>query len=194
MPYTPEHKARTRERIVESARMLFNRWGFEQVSIDQIMAGAKLTRGGFYNHFTSKDELYAAAISSYETCNPLAVKLRKAKAPRIQAREVARTLIALYLSDEVLQTVDMHCPLYALPADVARAGLTPQRAYTDLLRGMLLVFGAALLGARDADQRAQAILSLCVGGMVLARTTNDPALRKSLRAAARQQALALLDQ
>ena len=61
-------------------------------------------------------------------------------------------------------------------------------------RGMLLVFGAALVGARDAEQRAQAILSLCVGGMVLARTTNDPALRKTLRAAARQQALALLEQ
>ncbi len=47
--------------------------------------------------------------------------------------------------------------------------------------------------ARDGDRRAQTIVSLCVGGMVLARTTDDPALRKSLRAAARQQALALLE-
>jgi hypothetical protein len=44
----------------------------------------------------------------------------------------------------------------------------------------------------DGGQRAQAIVSLCVGGMVLARTTDDAALRRSLRAAARQQALALL--
>jgi hypothetical protein len=35
-------------------------------------------------------------------------------------------------------------------------------------------------------------VALCVGGMVLARTTDDPALRKSLRASARQQALMLL--
>src|SRR5262249_42307870 len=60
VPYPAEHKFRTRARIVESARRLFNRHGFEQVSIDQIMAGAGLTRGGFYHHFGSKDELFAA--------------------------------------------------------------------------------------------------------------------------------------
>jgi hypothetical protein len=37
------------------------------------------------------------------------------------------------------------------------------------------------------------MVSLCVGGMVLARTTNDAQLRSSLREAARRQALALLE-
>ena len=63
MPYTAAHKARTRSRIVESARRLFNRHGFEQVTIDQIMAHAGLTRGGFYNHFGSKDNLIVAVAS-----------------------------------------------------------------------------------------------------------------------------------
>ena len=74
MPYPPEHKVQTRARIVESARRLFNRHGFEQVTIDQIMASAGLTRGAFYHHFDSKDELYAAAVASFVTCNPFAVK------------------------------------------------------------------------------------------------------------------------
>lgn len=34
MPYSPEHKVQTRARVVESARRLFNRHGFEQVTID----------------------------------------------------------------------------------------------------------------------------------------------------------------
>ena len=51
MPYTPEHKEKTRQRIVASARRLFNRHGFTGVSIDEIMADAGLTRGGFDNHF-----------------------------------------------------------------------------------------------------------------------------------------------
>jgi hypothetical protein len=102
-------------------------------------------------------------------------------------------LVDLYLGDEVFEDVDMHCPLYALPADVARAGLSPQNAYTDLIRGMLHVYRSALPDGHDAERRAQTIVSLCVGGMVLARTTNDPVLRKSLRAAARKQALALLE-
>lgn len=192
MPYPAEHKQRTRGRIVESARRLFNRYGFEQVSIDQIMSGAGLTRGGFYHHFQSKDQLYAAAVSSFVTCNPFAVKASQARTPIRDPRRLARMLVDLYLSDEVLDNVDLHCPLYALPCDVARAGLSPQQAYTDLISGMAEVFRQALAGVRDAERRAHTIVSLCVGGMVLARTTNDPTLRQSLRAAAKQQALALL--
>lgn len=193
MPYSAEHKSRTRARIVECARRLFNRSGFEQVTIDQVMADAGLTRGGFYNHFASKDELYAAAVGSYVTCNPFVKRQLARKRPVEDPRKLATLLVNLYLSDEVLDDPDMHCPLYALPADVARAGLSPQKAYTGIIRGMAQVYRAALDGVRDAERRAQAIVSLCVGGMVLARTTDDAALRKSLRAAARHQALALLE-
>ncbi len=45
MPYSPEHKRDTREKIVESARRLFNRKGFSEVSIDEVMENACLTRG-----------------------------------------------------------------------------------------------------------------------------------------------------
>ena len=47
MPYTKEHRAQVRDRIVESARRLFNRSGFEAVSIASIMEEAGLTHGGF---------------------------------------------------------------------------------------------------------------------------------------------------
>lgn len=192
MSYSPEHKVRTRARIVESARRLFNHHGFEQVTIDQIMAAAGLTRGAFYHHFDSKDELYAASVASFITCNPFASQMAHAEVPVTDPQQLAHMLIDLYLSDEVLETIDQHCPLYALPGDVARAGLEPQKAYTDLIRSLSNVYRAALNGAHDADRRAETVVSLCVGGMVLARTTNDPGLRKSLRASARHQALALL--
>ncbi len=188
MPYSNDHKARTRARIVESARKLFNRHGFEQVSIDRIMSEAGLTRGGFYHHFDSKDALYAAAVTSFTHCNPF-----RPDATGHTPSQLARMLIELYLSDEVLDNIDFHCPLYALPGDVARAGLSPQTAYTQLIRNLTQVYVQALAHAPDGEQRAQAIVSLCVGGMVLARTTDDSALRRSLRTAARQQALAMLD-
>lgn len=191
MPYSREHKERTRARIVDAARKLFNRYGFEQVSIDQIMAAADLTRGGFYYHFASKDELYAAAVTDFATTNPFRRGMQGRPLP--PPKELARSLVNLYLSDEVFSDVDNHCPLYALPGDVARAGLSPQRAYTDLVRGLMSVYENALADRDDAQSRAQAIVSLCVGGMVLARTTDDPQLRQALRASARQQALAMLD-
>ncbi|MEA2263774.1 MAG: TetR/AcrR family transcriptional regulator, transcriptional repressor for nem operon [Acidobacteriaceae bacterium] len=42
------------------------------------------------------------------------------------------------------------------------------------------------------NRKAQVIVNLCVGGMLIARTTDDPTLRKQLRAAARGEALRLL--
>ena len=54
-------------------------------------------------------------------------------------------------------------------------------------------FVAAPMNDAQAAAKAQVILNLCVGGMVIARTTDDPALRRSLRAAALDQALQLLE-
>ena len=65
MPYTPEHKRRTRQRIVGAAARLFNRNGFAEVTIGEIMAAAGLTHGGFYRHFAGKEELYAEAVRHF---------------------------------------------------------------------------------------------------------------------------------
>jgi TetR/AcrR family transcriptional regulator, transcriptional repressor for nem operon len=61
------HRDKIRTKIVQSARRLFNRRGFENVSIDEIMADAGLTRGGFYSYFLSKSELYVEALSCFFT-------------------------------------------------------------------------------------------------------------------------------
>jgi AcrR family transcriptional regulator len=192
MPYAPEHKDKTRKRIVDSARVLFNRHGFEAVTIDEIMEGAGLTRGGFYHHFTNKESLYAAAVNSFNSCNPFARRVEKVPRKRTP-RQLAELLVDTYLSDETLADVDNHCPLVALPSDVARAGLQPRAAYTQLVEGMLQIFQAAFVKSdRGATRKAQVIVNLCVGGMLIARTTDDASLRKQLRAAARSEALRLL--
>lgn len=193
MPYTPEHKEKTRARIVASARVLFNRHGFEQVSIDDVMRSAGLTRGGFYRHFTSKDDLYAEAVSSFLSCNPITMQIAANPSKRWEPRELARLVIDTYLSDATLANPDVHCPLVALPSDVARAGLAPRAAYTTVIENMAEIFRAALPKSDPAgDENALRAVSLCVGGMVLARTTDAPRLRKRLRRAARSQAFALL--
>ena len=54
MPYPTGHRTEVRKNIIQSARKLFNRYGFENVSVQQIMAGAGLTHGGFYSYFKRK--------------------------------------------------------------------------------------------------------------------------------------------
>ncbi len=62
MPYSEDHKAKSKDRILKSATELFCRYGFEKVSISQIMKLAKLTHGAFYAHFESKEALYNASF------------------------------------------------------------------------------------------------------------------------------------
>ncbi|WP_275097154.1 TetR/AcrR family transcriptional regulator [Sedimenticola hydrogenitrophicus] len=62
MSYSEDHKAKSKDRILKSATELFCRYGFDKVSISQIMKLAKLTHGAFYAHFESKEALYNASF------------------------------------------------------------------------------------------------------------------------------------
>jgi AcrR family transcriptional regulator len=62
---TVEVKARrTRDLIVRAADDLFYRKGFEYTSFADIADAVRISRGNFYYHFKSKDEILAAVIES----------------------------------------------------------------------------------------------------------------------------------
>ena len=50
-------------RLAESAFHLFSRRGFKQVNIDQVAAQAGVTKGSFYWHYRSKDELINSELA-----------------------------------------------------------------------------------------------------------------------------------
>src|SRR5712692_9439547 len=119
MPYPREHRDQTRARIVRSARTLFNRRGFEGVKIDDIMAHAGLTRGGFYNYFETKGQLYAEAVTLSLAETPWA--RWDGVTVDFSAEDAAKQVIHAYLSQQHLDDVDGSCPMVALPSDVARS-------------------------------------------------------------------------
>ena len=184
MPYTQAHKAKTREKIVDSAWRLFNRHGFAGVSIDEIMAEAGLTRGGFYNHFSTKDELYAEVVTHALSSR----KEQVAKGGCVQPR-TAREFISAYLSRAHFDSRETSCPLMALPSDVARGGLPVRRAYRQVLEYMIGNFEKDLAGPR-ARRRAIALASLCIGAMAVARAVDDRKLAAEIRDAAKELATA----
>ena len=192
MPYSATHKQKTRARIVECARILFNRHGFENVTIDMVMAEAKLTRGGFSNHFASKEELFAAAVSSFLTGRGAQWRADAGIDPSKPTREAARQMLAGYLSSEHLDDLDGQCPMIALPSDIARSKPEVQAAYQRLLEGMVGLFESSLKGrARKKRQDALTLAALCVGGMVLARTLADSDLANEVKSAAHRHALTI---
>jgi AcrR family transcriptional regulator len=202
MPYAPEHKAEIRTRILDSARRLFNRNGLAAVSIDEIMAGAGLTRGGFYGYFDSKEELYAEAITHFINGGPNAEWQRMVFADRPEGQALARAILDAYLSRVHLDDMEGSCPVIGLATDVARSGGPAKRAYRQVMEMMASIFAANLgsspMAASEANvapdaarQRALAVVALCVGGMVLARAIDDEPAADELRAASHRYAVAL---
>lgn len=183
MPYPAGHREETRNSIVRSARRLFNRDGYHSVSIDQIMAEAGLTRGGFYSYFSTKAELYAEAITFILTEHPAedweGVNLTQ------EGPEVARAIVKAYLGDQHFGDVEGTCPLVAQPNDVARGGKELKGAFSKVLGAMISVFDDnAMSNRRSNREAALAVASLCVGGMVLARSVSDSGLADEIRQAA----------
>jgi TetR/AcrR family transcriptional repressor of nem operon len=185
MPYSREHKKQTRARITESARVLFNRHGFGNVSIDMVMENAGLTRGGFYNHFESKEALYSEAVSSFLMGRGAEWRAQAGVDPEKPSASNAQRMIEGYLSDAHLRDVDSQCPMIALPSDIARAEPEVQSSYQRLLEAMVSVFeGSGNDEKYTTRQEALSLAALCVGGMVLARTLPNSALADEVRRAA----------
>jgi TetR/AcrR family transcriptional regulator, transcriptional repressor for nem operon len=186
MPSPPHHREQVRQKIVQSAAQLFNRHGFAAVSIDDIMAGAGLTRGGFYSYFQSKGELYAEAINHF-------VNGKREGAGAIgKAADRAAQIVCDYLSLQHSQDIDASCPLIGLPNDLSRSDRSVRMAQEAALRMMIETFEHGVTpSAQPARQRALALTSLCVGGMVLARAIEDQSLANEIREASKAIALKL---
>ncbi|SIO10278.1 transcriptional regulator, TetR family [Parasphingorhabdus marina DSM 22363] len=194
MPYSAEHKRQTRAKIVECARMLFNRHGFQDVTIDMVMENAGLTRGGFYNHFRNKEELYQAAVSSFLHGRGAEWRRDAGVDPESPGHVMMRQMISGYLSPEHLGDIEGQCPMIALPSDIARANPQVQESYRQLLEAMVGLFENGLAtDLTDRRQQALSLAALCVGGMVIARSLPDSGLAEEVRTAAQDYALSQLD-
>lgn len=193
MPYRPEHRSETRARIVEGARVLFNRHGYDNVTIDMVMEAASLTRGGFYHHFRNKQELFAAAVSSFLMGRGARWRAEAGVDPVDPALEDAANMLRSYLSPAHLGDLEGQCPMIALPSDVGRAEPAVREAYRHLLDAMVGLYERAMpAGGGDRRETALALAALSVGGMVLARTIPDQALGAEVREAALAKALDML--
>src|SRR5579871_1347083 len=180
------HREQVRQKIIQSALQLFNRHGFTAASIDDIMAGAGMTRGGFYSYFQSKSELYAEAISCFVT------EKRDAIAGSATAMDRAILLLRDYLSRQHFEDAEGSCPLIGLPNDVSRNDQSVREAQEVALRMMVDTFerGMSATG-QPSRQVALALTALCLGGMVLARAIEDRILADELREATMSVALTL---
>jgi TetR/AcrR family transcriptional repressor of nem operon len=191
MPYPVGHRAAVRKRIIDSARRLFNRHGFECVSLNRIMAGAGLTHGVFYSYFKSKSDLYAEVLGCFFT-DPEWKNCWEGVHVDLSSTDVGPQVVRAYLSRQHFEDVENSCPMVALPTDVARSGISAKRAFETVFKAMVSVLERSLTRKSRRRRRiAQTIAALSIGGMVVARTMVDRALADELRASCVSVALEL---
>ena len=159
MPASPARKAHTRAEILEHAARLFRLRGHAGTNIDDIMLAAGLTRGAFYAHFTSKDDLFAETIRAGHGLTS-----------RLRAGE-ASAVLDEYLDKDSLAANALACALATLPGDVARGPLAAQLEYANQLHAAIGELARGRRRKLDADATAAAILA--IGAVILARASGD---------------------
>lgn len=179
MPQSPTRKARTRAEIVEHAARLFRMRGHAGTNIDDIMLAAGLTRGAFYAHFTSKDDLFAEIV---RMGHGLLLKLR---------REPSDAVLDAYLDREYLAANALACTLVALSGDITRSALPARLAYANVLHAVIGELAKAR-GRKGLDADATAATILAVGAVVLARASGDTRLSDWLLRCARRTVRSLM--
>ncbi|WP_166140212.1 TetR/AcrR family transcriptional regulator [Nocardioides ochotonae] len=62
-----QYSASTKRALVDVAAELFTEQGYAATSLDAIVAGARVTKGALYHHFTGKQALFEAVFEDVET-------------------------------------------------------------------------------------------------------------------------------
>jgi TetR/AcrR family transcriptional repressor of nem operon len=193
-----QQAAQNREAIIQAAEKLFRERGADAVGLNDLMDAAGFTRGGFYNHFKSKDALVTAVMEKAMR-DGVAVVTAIISGSYRKGRDPLDSQIARYLSPEHRADIENGCPVSGFAGDVPRMDEQARKQYALGLEDTLEQITAlvAALGQAPAEARARAIavFSEMVGTLLLSRAVAaaDPALsdeilatgRKALRAAAK---------
>jgi len=124
MRYSLEHKARNREKILTMAARSIREHGGDTSGIGTVMKKAGLTKGGFYRHFASKDDLFVEAVArAFDEMGTGMLEAAKS-APEGQA---LRAIIERYLSIGHANSPGMGCVLAALGPELTRKPLSVRK-------------------------------------------------------------------
>jgi AcrR family transcriptional regulator len=138
------------------------------------MAAIGLTRGGFYAHFSSKDELVNAIL--IENSGIVKRLIERKGLDKEELIDEALEAFKWYLNPELRNSIGRHCSMCTLPLDVTRGTKTMRQSYSERIQK---VFGEIeRTSTTNDDIREKAILStiLAIGGVIIARAVEPKEL------------------
>ncbi|HET9792038.1 MAG TPA: TetR/AcrR family transcriptional regulator [Candidatus Angelobacter sp.] len=185
MRYSREHKAQNHEKILSLAARAFRERGGDSSGIGTVMKKVGLTKGGFYRHFKSKDDLLVEAVArALDEMGAGMVEAAKS-APEGQG---LRAIVERYLSPGHANSLGTGCVLAALGPELARKPSSVRKRIEtalDAYRERLLPFAPGQ--TRDEKlMKLQLLLSSMAGVLTRVRVTSSPERREQMLAEARK--------
>ena len=163
----------TRDHIVEAADQLFYRQGYEHTSFSDIADAVQISRGNFYYHFKSKDEILDAVIN-VRLANTRQMLERweiEGKQPADRIRSFIHILIA-----NRAEIKRYGCPVGTLCTELAKLNHASQAEASmlfTLFRTWLRRQFTLLGRTADADELAMHLLARSQGVATLANAFHD---------------------
>lgn len=169
MPYTKEHKDKTRKKILKSAFQLFTAKGFDGVTVNALMENCGLTRGAFYAHFSGKSALYNESLKFAASSS----KLSELKPSNISDKMWLRQLLDGYLSLSHVNGL-RPCPLAFLATDIVTQDQEAKETYTRVFEGMNHAIMAYAKTFRSCQQgEVLSVSAMIIGAVAISRTLED---------------------
>lgn len=166
--------AGTRKQIVEAADRLFYEQGFETTSLADIAAIVGLSRGNFYYHFKTKDEILSAVIDRRLAATQAMLEAFEANAPTPKARIMRFVRILLANRTAIMAH---GCPVGTLSNELAKLDHAAHGRAVEIF-GLFRAYLSrqfAALGRADADALALHVLMRSQGVAALATAFRDSA-------------------
>lgn len=179
MRVSKEQATENRGKILHTAAQLFREKGFDGIGIADLMKKVGLTHGGFYGHFSSKEDLMVQACSY--AVDEILEQGQASRAP-VKGRGY-KAFISRYLSAEHRDNPGRGCLMAALGVDAARQSPVIKQAFTKSFNRLVNALMNLLPTTKsEAAKREQALLTLAslVGAQVIARAVDDPKLSEEI--------------
>ncbi|HEY4884669.1 MAG TPA: TetR/AcrR family transcriptional regulator [Myxococcales bacterium] len=179
-----EQKERSHESILQSAARLVREKGISGAGVADVMKGAALTVGGFYAHFSSKDELVD------ETLRRTSATLRDRLFARLDEKpeaDRAEVILERYLSADHRDGGAPGCPMPAVVGEVGTTAPQHRPIVAEQVQGLVEGLAQRLPAGGIVPRRLLAIglIALMYGGVSLSRAVKGTELSDEVLRACR---------
>ncbi len=170
----PSDTPSARDRLIDTAMALFNRYGFHATGVDRIVAAAKVAKKTLYSHFPSKEDLILAALARKEA----AFTEKFVPAVTANASDPRARLLALFeMAKGWYSDPEFHgCIFVNAAAEYSEPGHPINacaRRFKTQLRGFIRA-QAKEGGAADPDRLADQVALLFEGATTVAQVSARP--------------------